>query len=192
MRILASVDESDIGSIKAGQPVEFTVQAYPNEVFAGTVQQVRLQSKTQDNVVNYTAVVSVKNATGKLLPGMTATVQFLTGVARNVLLVPNGALRLRPTPAMLAQVRDAGGAGDARDPRAALLWALDDNGTLAPLRVRTGLTDGRYTQVEGAALAAGTKVVLGVLDPGSAGDASGNPFESPRPAAPQAEQGAGG
>ena len=194
MRILASVDESDIGAISAGQPVEFTVQAYPNQTFAGTVQQVRLQSKTQDNVVNYTAVVSVKNPTGKLLPGMTATVQFLTGFARNVLVVPNAALRLRPTPAMLAQVREAVGAADARDARTALLWTLDDKGTLAPLRVRTGLTDGRYIQVEGAALAEGTKVVLGVSDPGSAdeGAGSGNPFETPQHPAPQSQQGAGG
>ncbi|HJP60601.1 MAG TPA: efflux RND transporter periplasmic adaptor subunit, partial [Gemmatimonadaceae bacterium] len=103
MQILALVDESDIGAIKTGQPVEFTVQAYPNETFAGTVQQVRLQSKTQDNVVNYTAVVGVRNTTGKLLPGMTATAQFLTGDAENVLVVPNSALRVRPTPAMMAQ-----------------------------------------------------------------------------------------
>src|SRR5256714_2876790 len=78
MQILALVDESDIGAIKPGQPVEFTGQAYPNETFSGMVQQVRLQSKIQDNVVNYTAVVGVKNATGRLLPGMTATPQLLT------------------------------------------------------------------------------------------------------------------
>ena len=95
MQILASVDESDIGAIKVGQPVEFTVQAYPSETFAGTVQKVRLQSKTQDNVVNYTVVVGVHNTTGKLLPGMTATAQFLTGDAHDVLIVPNSALRVR-------------------------------------------------------------------------------------------------
>lgn len=194
MRILASVDESDIGAIRTGQPVEFTVQAYPNQTFTGTVQQVRLQSKTQDNVVNYTAVIAVKNPTGRLLPGMTATVQFLTGFAQNVLVVPNAALRVRPTPAMLAQARQAVVAGDAGDARSVLLWTLDAHGTLAPMRVRTGLTDGRYTQVEGAALVEGTKVVLGVLDPGSAGDASGsgNPFEAPPQSAPESQQGAGG
>jgi HlyD family secretion protein len=104
MQILAKVDESDIGSIAVGQPVTFTVQAYPNRSFTGTVQQVRLQSTTQDNVVNYTTVVSVANADGKLLPGMTATVQFLTGSAKNALLVPNAALRFRATPEMMAQV----------------------------------------------------------------------------------------
>jgi HlyD family secretion protein len=82
--------------------VTFTVQAYPNRTFKGTVQQVRLQSTTQDNVVNYTTVIAVDNPDGKLLPGMTATVQFLTGSATNVLMVPNAALRFRATPDMLA------------------------------------------------------------------------------------------
>ena len=104
MQILAKVDESDIGAIDVGQPVQFTVQAYPNRTFTGTVKQVRLQSTTQDNVVNYTAVISVSNEDGKLLPGMTATVQFLTGAAKNVLLVPNAALRFRATTDMMAQV----------------------------------------------------------------------------------------
>jgi len=104
MQILANVDESDIGSIAVGQPVTFTVQAYPNRTFNGTVQQVRLQSTTQDNVVNYTTVISAANTDGKLLPGMTATVQFLTGSAKNALLVTNAALRFRATPDMMAQV----------------------------------------------------------------------------------------
>ena len=103
MQILANVDESDIGQIAVGQPVTFTVQAYPNRSFTGTVQQVRLQSTTQDNVVNYTTVISVANTDGKLLPGMTATVSFLTGSATNALLVPNAALRFRATPDMMAQ-----------------------------------------------------------------------------------------
>lgn len=115
MQILASVDESDIGLIKEGQEVRFSVQAYPDETFRGTVRQVRLQSVTQENVVNYTAVVEVDNSSGKLLPGMTATVDFLTGAAKNVLLVPNAALRVRPTQAMLEQVQ--GQPADNRGPR---------------------------------------------------------------------------
>ena len=91
MQILASVDESDIGSIREGQPVTFTVQSYQNQSFTGTVQQVRLQSTTQDNVVNYTAVVSVQNPNGRLLPGMTATVEFETAMAADALTVPNAA-----------------------------------------------------------------------------------------------------
>ncbi len=98
MQILASVDESDISSIKEGQEAKFTVQSYPNRNFTGNVQQVRLQSKTTDNVVSYTVVVAVQNPNGLLLPGMTATVEFVTNSAKDVLLVPNAALRFRPTP----------------------------------------------------------------------------------------------
>jgi HlyD family secretion protein len=127
MQILASVDESDISSIKEGQPVNFTVQTYAGRTFTGAVDQVRLQSKTTDNVVSYTAVVTLANPDGTLLPGMTATVEFVTGSARNVLTVPNAALRYRPTAEELAAAglpatagtdssrrqRGAGGAGGA-------------------------------------------------------------------------------
>ena len=181
MRILVSVDESDIGEIRTGQPVTFTVQAYPEDVFAGTVQQVRLQSKTQDNVVSYTAVVGVKNRTGKLLPGMTATVQFLTGHADDVLVVPNAALRVRPTREMLARLRQAAGPSVTPDASSGVIWILDDKGTPAPVHVRTGLSDGRVTQVEGANLVAGRQLVIGVVDGAAASDpsASKNPFQAP-------------
>jgi HlyD family secretion protein len=115
MQILASVSESDIGAIKDGQQVKFTVQPYPNQNFTGTVRQVRLQSTTQDNVVNYTAVIAVSNLEGKLLPGMTATVQFLTGSANDVLTVPNAALRYRPTAEQMATVAELVGRGAGRD-----------------------------------------------------------------------------
>jgi HlyD family secretion protein len=105
MQILASVDESDIGQIKEGQPVRFTVQAYPNQTFSGVVKKVRLQSKTTENVVNYTVVVGVDNKDNRLLPGMTATAEFLTGSATNVLTVANAAVRFRPTQEMIAEVR---------------------------------------------------------------------------------------
>jgi len=102
MQILANVDESDIGLIHEDQDARFTVQAYPSQTFNGKVRQVRLQSTTTENVVNYTVVVTVDNPKGTLLPGMTATVQFLTGSAENTLIVPNAALRFRATPEMMA------------------------------------------------------------------------------------------
>ena len=183
MQILALVDESDIGAIKNGQRVEFTVQAYPDETFSGMVQQVRLQSKTQDNVVNYTAVVGVKNTTGKLLPGMTATVQFLTGDAENVLIVPNAALRVKPTSAMLAQSNHAIDIDAGQREGSAILWTFDKRGMLVPLLVHTGLSDETATEVAGPNLAAGMKIVIGVANGGNvSSDApSRNPFESPRP-----------
>ncbi len=106
MEILASVDESDIGLIKEGQTARFTVQAYPDETFTGAVRQVRLQSTMQENVVNYTVVINVENEDRKLLPGMTATADFLIETAQDVMKVPNAALRFRPTEAMMAEVRE--------------------------------------------------------------------------------------
>jgi HlyD family secretion protein len=96
MQILVSVGESDIAQIKEGQKVKFTVQALSGQTFEGTVQQVRLQSATNENVVNYTVVVSVANPEKKLLPGMTARVEFLTNSASNVLKIANAALRFKP------------------------------------------------------------------------------------------------
>jgi HlyD family secretion protein len=213
MQILASVDESDIGLIKEQQPVQFTVQSYANQTFTGSVQQVRLQSTTQDNVVNYTVVIAVKND-GKLLPGMTATVQFQTGVADNVLTVPNAALRIKPTPAMLAAAgfgaqtttpRDsttrrpatgttgttataAGRSGQARVPGArsgsgGVLWTIDSTGKVKPVRVRTGLTDGQKTEVQGTALAEGTQVIVSVATDGTTATSTApaaNPFQPQR------------
>ena len=138
MQILASVDESDIGAIKEGQEAKFTVQTYPNENFSGTVKQVRLQSTTADNVVNYTAVVAVGNPTGKLLPGMTATVEFLTSSAKNVMTVPNAALRFRPDSVMLkAAGVTTGTAGDSAA-RAARFAAARAAGTAGGAAGRTG------------------------------------------------------
>lgn len=106
MEILVSVDESDIGLIKEGQTVRFTVQAYDEDVFYGSVRQVRLQSETLNNVVTYTAVVGVQNPDGRLLPGMTATVEFLIETADNVTKVANAALRFRPNEQMMLEMRE--------------------------------------------------------------------------------------
>ncbi len=105
MEILVSVDESDIGLIKDGQTVRFTVQAYDEDVFYGTVRQVRLQSAIQENVVTYTAVVGVDNTDGRLLPGMTATTEFIIDQVSGVMKVPNAALRFRPNEQMMLQMR---------------------------------------------------------------------------------------
>ncbi|MEX2584233.1 MAG: efflux RND transporter periplasmic adaptor subunit [Gemmatimonadota bacterium] len=114
LEILASVDESDIGQIQAGQRVRFTVQAYREQEFEGTVRQVRLQSSSTENVVNYTVVVSVPNPGRRLLPGMTAVVDFVVQSAEDVFMVSNAALRFTPTEEMLAQVGDSMLPGAAR------------------------------------------------------------------------------
>jgi HlyD family secretion protein len=139
MQILASVDEADIGQIREGQPVRFLVQAHGDTPFAGTVRQVRLQSTAQENVVNYTVVIDVDNTDGRLLPGMTATVDFVIARAEDVLRVPNAALRFRPTEAMLAEVRERGGtAREAGEPAAASTPSGDARTGAAAFRQRGG------------------------------------------------------
>jgi len=169
MEILAQVGESDIAQIKQGQPADFTVAALANQTFHGTVRQVRLQSTTQDNVVNYTVVVAVDNAKGKLLPGMTARVSFLTKSAENVLSVPNAALRFRPTAAPTRQQRRGG-----------TLYVLDAKGQPQAIRVQTGITDGTTTEVRGNDIREGMKVIAGTI--GSTQTAQGTtsaaPFQS--------------
>ena len=105
LQILAAVDESDIGQIKQGQAARFTVQAYPDKVFEGHVRQVRLQSTMQENVVSYTVVVDVDNSSGVLLPGMTATVDFIIESRQDVFKVANAALRFRASDEMWAELR---------------------------------------------------------------------------------------
>ncbi len=107
MKVECSVDESDIGKVKEGQKVRFTVEAYPNENFNGIVQQVRFSPETVQNVVTYTTIVNVENPEKKLLPGMTATVSIIVGEAKNVLRVSNAALRFTPnlTPAELEKMQ---------------------------------------------------------------------------------------
>jgi HlyD family secretion protein len=192
MQILATVDESDIGQIKTDQPVSFTVQAYPGRTFTGKVSQVRINSTTVNNVVNYTAVVAVANPEGKLLPGMTATVKFLIGSANDALSVPNAALRFRPAIAANAgnsasttartHVRNASAgatSGATRDSTMATLWYLDSAKTLEPLRVHTGLSDGSRTQVTGNGIKEGMQIIVGAstgTDTGPAASAK-NPLQ---------------
>jgi HlyD family secretion protein len=186
MEILASVDESDIGRIRVGQPARFTVQAYGERAYAGEVRQVRLQATTQDNVVSYGVVVGVGNPDGTLIPGMTATVEFQVARAENVLKVANAALRFQPPAELRAQPpadgqppaaatgeRRSGPAGNGAG--GGLLWRADTSGKLVPVPIETGITDGQFTEVRGANLEAGAQVVAGVT--GSAQAASSNPFQ---------------
>jgi HlyD family secretion protein len=196
MQILAQIGESDIAQIKQGQPVEFSVQALPGETFKGAVKQVRLQSTTQDNVVNYTVVVAVDNASGKLMPGMTARANFLTKSAENVLQVANAALRFKPTDEQLAQLRagrtttttTATTTATSTAPRArrtgtasnfGTLYSIDGSGKLAMTRVRTGITNGTVTEITGKEVVDGMKVIAGTSTAAqNAQTQQSNPFQS--------------
>jgi HlyD family secretion protein len=193
MQILAQVGENDIAQVKPGQQATFTVQALPNQTFNGTVQQVRLQSTTTDNVVDYTVVINVDNTQNRLLPGMTARVELQTQEASNVLKVSNAALRFKPTDEQLATLgvqraaapatttatstmsaadraaRKAarGGQGGGR-PTIAALYYVDANGKLASATVATGLSDGTSTEIRtrtDSPIKEGTKLVAGIAAP---------------------------
>ena len=188
MQILATVDESDIGKIRNGQPVTFTVQAYPGQLFTGTVRQVRINPATVNNVVNYTAVIAVANPDARLLPGMTATVKFDVGSVQNVLVVPNAALRFRPatSSSSTAAANASSGVARTRKPQvgaadsSATLWSLNAHGALVPVRVHTGLTDGTRTQVSGSGTSQGMSIVIGTnsgTTTGAASAATTNPLQ---------------
>jgi HlyD family secretion protein len=96
MQVNASIDEADIGRVRVGQDVTFSVDAFPDETFRGRVEQVRLQPVTNQNVVTYNTIISVENPGLRLMPGMTATVSVIVRNRQNVLRVPTAALRFRP------------------------------------------------------------------------------------------------
>ncbi len=181
MQILATVDESDIGRIKEGQAVRFTVSAHPDQRFEGMVRQVRLQSTLVENVVNYTVVIDVDNSDRLLLPGMTATVDFYVETATDVLKIQNAALRFRPTPEMLAEVRANGerprrpeeGGGGGR------LFVVEADGRLSVIPVQTGLTDGQWTEISGEGIEEGMEAIAGVVS--SETPSTSNPFAGPQP-----------
>jgi HlyD family secretion protein len=169
MQILANVDESDIGQIHEGQDVRFTVQAYPNQPFTGTVRQVRLQSATTENVVNYTVVVTVENPKGTLLPGMTATVEFLTGTATDAFIVPNAALRFRATPEMMAAAGVTSASGAPRTAADSAAFAARRDSIRKARGAAGGTGGGQFGGAQGAGGAAGG----GAARPRSSGSTRG-------------------
>lgn len=202
MQILATVDESDIGQIKEEQSVSFTVQAYPGQIFTGAVRQVRINSTTVNNVVNYTAVVAVSNPDGKLLPGMTATAKFLVGTANDALSVPNAALRFKPALAArtstgtsaTSKIRNASAGSTTATARSkpdatmTTLWYLDSANALKPVRVHAGLSDGTRTQVTGTGIEEGMQVIVGA----NTGTTTATPAASANPLQPQSTGRRGG
>lgn len=166
MQIVAAVDEADIGKVHAGQAVEFTVQAWPDQPFSGTVRQVRMQSATTDNVVTYGVVVDVANPDGKLLPGMTATVSFIVEEVKGVLCAPNAALRFSP---------EGSGRG-SKQGKGGKLWVADAAGALSAIEVSLGLRGEVCTEVSSEGLTEGMEVVVGATTTGSSG--SSTPFSS--------------
>jgi HlyD family secretion protein len=159
IEIDAQVDEADIGQVKVGHPVTFGVDAFPEESFTGTVEQLRLAPINLQNVVTYTVVIAARNDDGRLLPGMTANVEILTGERRDVRVVPNEALRFRPRGAAERLAREPPVPG-ARRPGAGTIWTLEPDGTLVPHEVGLGLADRAVTELTSGAPEEGSPVVL--------------------------------
>ena len=210
MQVNASIDEADIGRVRVGQGASFRVDAYPDQVFSGKVQQVRLQPVTNQNVVTYNTIIAVKNEDLRLMPGMTATVSLAVETRNDALRLPTAALRFRPegfedTRAARrgggsaggasnagGQGRPAGGAGrgpglggDAREPgRPGLVFVLGSDDVPKATRVRLGLSDGRVVEAL-SGVEEGALIVTALDQPGGATarpgpSSSANPFAPPR------------
>ena len=170
MKVMASVDEADIGSVSAGQKVEFFVDAFIDETFNGMVQEVRLNPVTTSNVVTYTVVIEAENPELKLLPGMTATCTIITQEEQNVLSVSLKALKYKPNISSTDVVprnfpeKDKPKAMKIPKKNRGLVFH-SENGKIKPVSVETGISDGVYTAVV-SGISEGDSLVIGeeILD----------------------------
>jgi HlyD family secretion protein len=142
MQVEAAIDESDVGRLAVGQKATFTVDAFPGQTFQGAVQQVRKAALNVANVVTYVAVIRFSNADGRLMPGMTANVRIVTEERKQVLKVPNAALRLR-----IAGVEPPKGDGASRSSSRGRLYVKDAKGQPQAIAVQVGVTDGTQTEL---------------------------------------------
>lgn len=182
MQVWAAVNEADIGDVKIGQTVTFKVDAYRDRTFSGKVSQIRLNAGLQQNVVTYGVVVDVENPDGKLLPYMTARLDFEIARRSNVLRVPNQALRWRPswaqiTPTAQASLKSAKlvaaspeakeGAAEEIEPKVDVgspaVWKIAEDGLVRPVFVKVGLSDGILTEITCKDLKPGVEVVSNVV-----------------------------
>lgn len=156
MRVIADIDEADIGGVSEGQKVEFTVDAYPEDIFKGQVSQVRQEATTESNVVTYEVVISAPNESLKLKPGLTANVTITTLERPNVLSVKSKALRFTPTKELFGKtvkIEDCNGKNK--------LWTLEGN-ILRAHQVSIGMSDGSRTEIKGG-ITAGTEVIMSAV-----------------------------
>jgi len=196
MQVWVAVNEADIGKIQPGLPVNFSVDAYPGETFRGEVGKVRLNASMTQNVITYTVEIITDNSNGRLLPYLTANVQFELSRRNSVLMVPNAALRWTPpaervAPEFREPSLDASGAKAGRETgqragakaeialsdsqKPGVLW-IRRGDFLEPVRIKAGLSDGTMTEVQGEGLKEGAEVVLGLQAQGAGPAGTANPF----------------
>jgi len=196
MQVQASVDEADIGRVQNGQEVLFTVDAYPEQTFHGTVTQIRLAPVTVQNVITYTVVIDVPNPDLKLMPGMTATATILVTKKENVLKIPTIAFRFQPQADQIETRKDTASAADdsaraerrkqfaqmqggvapgqGQGGRPSKLWVMGKNKKLIPIFVRPGIADGTFTEIMFGKVEEGQEVIVGSMS--QRPSASATPF----------------
>ena len=189
MRVIANIDEADIGGVQEGQRVTFTVDAFPDDKFEGQVTQVRQQATTESNVVTYEVVISAPNKDLKLKPGLTANVTIFTLEKNDVLAAPAKALRFVPNEALLSKGQKI---EDVEAP--AKVWTLEGD-TFKAHAVQTGTTNGLLTEII-SGISAGTEVLVDFKLSGGEMEESGqqqaqNPF-MPRPRSNNRQQNSSG
>jgi HlyD family secretion protein len=211
MRVWVAVNEADIGKIHPGLPVSFTVDAFPGETFKGEVAMVRLNASMTQNVVTYTVEITTDNSSGRLLPYLTANVQFELNRLNDVLMVPNAALRWAPTAEQIdpaSRGASKAGAADSKRPAGAnpqfagrgsqtqsaasdpaggrgILWVLEGK-YVRPIPIQTGQSDNSMTQVQGQGVAEGLVIVTGVQTRATASNTDvTNPFAPRFPRGPR-------
>jgi HlyD family secretion protein len=159
MQIDSSFAEADIGNIKVGQPVQFTVDAFPDRTFNAAVRQVRLNPTTQQNVVTYDVVVAVDNPDQILMPGMTAYVSVVVARHKSALLVPNAALRFKP-PEGVAEIVKGKATEDKAQGASGTVFVMEKQ-RLRAIPVRLGISDGKFTEVLSGDVKDGDPLVVG-------------------------------
>lgn len=183
MQVVADVDEADIGDVKVGERVTFTVDAYPDNTFSGMVKQVRQEATTTNNVVTYSVVISAPNADLKLKPGLTATVTIYTQENKGVLSVPSKALRFTPEKETVGgmKIKDVANVKNK-------VWTIEGNSVVAH-RVNIGMTDGSHSQII-SGIRRGAKVITGIST-STSDDASDDDAASSGESSPFAPKGPG-
>ncbi|MFA6900771.1 MAG: efflux RND transporter periplasmic adaptor subunit [Desulfurivibrionaceae bacterium] len=188
IQVWVAVNEADIGRIHPGQPVTFTVDAFPNETFRGEVGKIRLNAAMTQNVVTYTVEISTDNADGRLLPYLTANVLFQLQKLANVLQAPNAALRWSPPvkegeaeigtkkEEMNGGKKPSSAQGPPKSKSSGRLWVLDEKQKLRQIEVQTGPSDGTNTAVESAELREGMQVITGIRMSEADKNGGGSPF----------------
>jgi len=179
MQVVANIDEADVGQVKEGQKVSFTVDAYPDQEFKGIVKQVRTEPVTQSNVVTYEGLILVDNPNLELKPGMTANISFVVDERTDTLTVPNAALRFKMEDAASSSIKKTTGSSASAKLNTSRVYVLDKEGKASPVEITTGITDGSSTEVLSGDLKEGDEVIMGYATPDITGTNSPfNPFSN--------------